>query len=806
MKPILTTSLKTKLVLLASSLPFVSKAGEGPIFAPSVVLDWDLTKINEFLFDNKIDPYQVRQTKLVDVDRDSDLDIQVSKNHNTLPLIYLNNGHNEFDSILEMGFPNFNLSDLYGDVQGNMSFADVDNDGLQDLIVNTRQHLWGYYSIAQTYFLLNRHTNAQPIYSDSIRTEYNFELKIVDFDLDGDDDIISIRPIFGYYPYTDPYSDLFLNTRFFENISLNNTSNFIQLEDNPFGLKIIEGFLNDSTDKLSVSSDDVFLGDFDSDSDNDFLCIGSKTSYILNGNYYNVPVNLFCANQRNQFGIDTFNIINISPNLDYNFYNGTMFNFDLDKDGDDDLIYIESNYSNLRYQLRLNFVENITTEYNSLKGTIFVDDNKNGIYDGGETPIRNSILNIDGINLTSNYFGDFELITNEPNIEELKINIDHFTPNKIVIDKKYSDFGNIDSVMVALQTDIDQIDVSFDMHFDFRPDFRYYLLVELFNRGSSTVSDTFVVKFDNSLQYDNSLDIEPISLINKKLTFTYDLLSPQELRKYIISFKPNSGTIKDTITFWGGVGPISTDVSPENNISVDTFVNKSYSEQSLIIQKSVSPKGEGAEGLIPIDTKELIYKINFYNNTSQILPNLIIYDTIDENLDISTFRLLGYNTYVFDGSNVQTSIIQPNILVFKFKDTYFNQNAEGFITYAIKPKPVTGNTIFTNSATAFYNDSLVARSNTTMNTIYLPTALYQPQKLEYSLFPNPFIEQAMIRFNNLHNKTFHLQIFATNGLLLKSFQTIGGEIIIDRSQLPSGIYLFQLTNGEETASGKFVIE
>ena len=76
------------------------------------------------------------------------------------------------------------------------------------------------------------------------------------------------------------------------------------------------------------------------------------------------------------------------------------------------------------------------------------------------------------------------------------------------------------------------------------------------------------------------------------------------------------------------------------------------------------------------------------------------------------------------------------------------------------------------------------------------------------LYPNPFNNTATLAFENPQNNNHHLGIFNTMGQLVLSIDNIkGNKVLIDRKELQTGLYFYQLQNEDGViGSGKMMIE
>jgi hypothetical protein len=97
------------------------------------------------------------------------------------------------------------------------------------------------------------------------------------------------------------------------------------------------------------------------------------------------------------------------------------------------------------------------------------------------------------------------------------------------------------------------------------------------------------------------------------------------------------------------------------------------------------PIGEGPENLIEKET-EIKYQIRFQNTGTDTAFNIVILDTLNNNLNINSFRM-GATSHPFEFELLNSRVCKwtfPNILLV---DSLTNENdSKGFINYYITPK------------------------------------------------------------------------------------------------------------------------
>ncbi|MCO6490190.1 MAG: T9SS type A sorting domain-containing protein [Phaeodactylibacter sp.] len=77
------------------------------------------------------------------------------------------------------------------------------------------------------------------------------------------------------------------------------------------------------------------------------------------------------------------------------------------------------------------------------------------------------------------------------------------------------------------------------------------------------------------------------------------------------------------------------------------------------------------------------------------------------------------------------------------------------------------------------------------------------RQLQVQLYPNPFRQQTRLAFDNPDGKTFRLEVSALNGQRVRTYERItSGEVVIDGTGLPEGIYWYRLIGDAGFVAGK----
>ncbi len=197
------------------------------------------------------------------------------------------------------------------------------------------------------------------------------------------------------------------------------------------------------------------------------------------------------------------------------------------------------------------------------------------------------------------------------------------------------------------------------------------------------------------------------------------------------------------ICFKINVMPVINDNKPENNTLTYCFpVVNSYDPN----EKEVSPVSE-----IDSSSSWLTYTVRFQNTGNAPAQNVMIMDTLNNNIDEKTFRLLTYSyppLTTLTGSAVRFNF--PNI---NLPDSNTNEPlSHGYVQYKVKLKdnlPV--GTQIDNTAFIYFDFNAPVVTNTTTNTITANTSVQSISSdlAKVILYPNPTQSMLYIQTENM---------------------------------------------------------
>lgn len=209
--------------------------------------------------------------------------------------------------------------------------------------------------------------------------------------------------------------------------------------------------------------------------------------------------------------------------------------------------------------------------------------------------------------------------------------------------------------------------------------------------------------------------IQPDSIVDTIIYWNY-YQKNREITQHIVKFiTDSSATFLDSVFVKAEVDTVVGETYHLNNQTQrKTRILASWDPNNKISD----PQGIGINGLTERNQK-MTYTINFQNLGTAPAKNIYILDTIDANLDFSSFNLL------FASHSIQVNNPAPRILRFDFENINLVDSAtneplsKGFLTYTIDMTPnlPIGSKI-TNQAHIYFDYNSAVSTNRTLNTIY----------------------------------------------------------------------------------------
>ena len=208
----------------------------------------------------------------------------------------------------------------------------------------------------------------------------------------------------------------------------------------------------------------------------------------------------------------------------------------------------------------------------------------------------------------------------------------------------------------------------------------------------------------------------------------------------------------------------------------------------------------------------LYYTVRFQNTGNDTAYHVNIYDEIHEYLNLETFQVIS------SSHSVQTIIDRNRRVKFQFDNIMLPDSAtneigsNGFVLYGIAPLPVHEGLRVQNTAYIYFDFNPPIITNTTDNmlvhSIHTNIEDENPNAI-IEVYPNPLSDYFTVELTGLKEGNYQLLLTDLLGRELSQTPLVtNGQTTISRSDLPQGLYLFQIWSEEaQTAirSGKLMV-
>jgi uncharacterized repeat protein (TIGR01451 family) len=270
---------------------------------------------------------------------------------------------------------------------------------------------------------------------------------------------------------------------------------------------------------------------------------------------------------------------------------------------------------------------------------------------------------------------------------------------------------------------------------------------------------------------------------------------------YTLGLMVDSSAIVDSLVcFEMWICPVIGDSDPANNYIQACFpVVNSYDPNN---KQLMSPESIGEYGAIEMN-ETMTYRLRFQNTGTAEAFNVHIMDTIDANLDMSTFQVLA--------SSHHMNVYFPNERVVKFDfpninlpDSTSNEpGSHGYVVYRIdQNESLMPGTVIENTGHIYFDINPPVVTNTTVNIIDLFVNI-DPITEDGSVqfYPNP-ASQSITVVAIESGMTLTIQDMSGRSVLTQPLRS--GQNQIDISSLDHGVYLLSTGATRTMAKSKLI--
>jgi uncharacterized repeat protein (TIGR01451 family) len=306
------------------------------------------------------------------------------------------------------------------------------------------------------------------------------------------------------------------------------------------------------------------------------------------------------------------------------------------------------------------------------------------------------------------------------------------------------------------------------------------------------------LQYETILNFD-STNVAPTSNTPGSLTWNYSNLLPFETRNILCYFYNTNLTLNDTISSNVGILPVAADNVPSDNVdSLNSRVLGPYDPN----MKEVYQNGYAVNTIYNNDY--LNYTIHFQNVGNDTAFTVLIIDTLDNNLDMSTLQIIG-------STHAHTLSIYNRILQFTFNninlpDSTTNAGASmGLITFKIRPlNGLSNGTQINNHAAIYFDLNAPIITNNAQVTMAVPTSISKnSQSPEINLYPNP--TNGYLSLENLKLNS-SINIKNVLGQTVFTSRVHNPKMNLDLRAYNNGVYLIEIAQEKMVVTRKIVLQ
>ena len=359
----------------------------------------------------------------------------------------------------------------------------------------------------------------------------------------------------------------------------------------------------------------------------------------------------------------------------------------------------------------------------TVSGKIYFDQDQDGNFDAGELPVSNQMIRISpGNNIAlTNYAGEYTYYADSgtylfeylPSANFIQTSVPLNYTETIPPSVNGRDFGTYSNANLYSN----KINIIQNW---FRCNQHVPLLIQIRNDGFLPVEHHVTLSTSN-FQFVSST-IPPDDSTAVSYSWVISNLSGGQMSYLgggLIYHAPSAGSV------------VYVHVSDSIFDSSNNFLTVIYDSYSTQVRcsfdpndKHASPEGLQSQHFTPINSP-LLYHINFQNTGNDTAYDVFILDTLDANLDLSTFEVIA-SSHTMTTQMTATGAVRFNFFNIMLPDSGADEPAShGWVEYRISPNAgLPDPTVITNTSHIIFDQNVPVVTNTTMNTM---TALQYPQ-------------------------------------------------------------------------------
>ncbi|MEM6262558.1 MAG: PKD domain-containing protein [Bacteroidota bacterium] len=361
--------------------------------------------------------------------------------------------------------------------------------------------------------------------------------------------------------------------------------------------------------------------------------------------------------------------------------------------------------------------------FNLIRGTVFHDANGNCVQDAGEAPVSFAVVDLTpGGAVMTDANGDYVIRADSGNSTLdmwprpfATVNCPTSGNHVVSFSGVGNDTSGIDFALNVVQ--VQDLEVTLRSSIA-RPGRNLFYYLGYRNNGSNTMNGSVQLRHDTDAAFVNANPPQnSYATATRTLTWNFTNLRPAEFRQVIVTMSVDT-TVQagDTLIADASIFPITGDSTPGDNVfQLLNTARASYDPND----KQVFPQGIGMRGFIEPTENEMDYTVRFQNTGNDTAFYVVIRDTLDSDLDVTSLQIEGYS------HDFSLNIENDEVLVFTFANINLPDSStdlagsQGFIAYSIKHDgTLAAGTEINNSAAIYFDFNAPIITNTVTNTVF----------------------------------------------------------------------------------------
>lgn len=454
----------------------------------------------------------------------------------------------------------------------------------------------------------------------------------------------------------------------------------------------------------------------------------------------------------------------------------------------------------------------------NLEGVVYIDNDNSCTYNSGDVPINYALVNL----WNNSEIIQTDTISPSHNGSMYNFSVPKEFNYKVSVNNNFGStfcppfydiisgpYTNRDFGFYCDNNDYD-LTGSLVGHGNYNPGTLIHIACMAINIGCGSVSGKLKLKYDATRLVFSSAT-PPFIQSGDTIIWNFSNLDSyiitQAMYSPLANFHVATSAISgDTIKLKLLETPLINDLNITNNTQdLYRIVSASYDPN----EKYVLPQGKGSEGFINNNTN-MVYTVTFQNTGTATAQNIYIIDTVDSNLDLTSFALLNHShdpQVTFHNGGV-IKFNYPNI---NLPDSHSNHNTSiGFVQFALKQKADLAElSQIKNKCYIYFDYNAPVKTNTVLNTInYVGVSINENtiKNNYFSVYPNPNTGSFNLLFENpTENKI--IEVYNISGQLILSNKFTNDLVkTIDLSGQAKGVYLLKVKTDNYTSSEKIILE